>query len=191
MNPASRAFAHLRSAMEQSGVRYAIGGSWASTAFGEARFTNDVDIVADFTPQSLDEFLSHLPVTFYVDSGEARNALRLGSPFNVIYMPIAFKFDFFPARAFPLGLQELDRAVLLPGSGLSDIPTPFVTPEDILLAKLHWFHAGGEVSDVQWRDVQGIIRSETGILDLNYLEQNAAKLGIAALLKKAFEVIQK
>ena len=157
--PAAEAFAPLHAALDRAGVRYAIGGSWASTAFGEPRLTNGVDIVADFTPESLGRFLGSLPETFYADPEQARAALGLGRPFNVIYMPTAFKFDFFSARAFPLGVQELDRAVYLPGNGLSDAPAPFVTPEDILLAKLHWFREGGEVSNVQWRDIQGIVRN--------------------------------
>ena len=137
----------MRAALEAAGIRYAVGGSWASTAFGEPRFTNDVDILADLSAAHLDEFLQRLPAAFYVDPTKARDSIRLGRPFNVIHIPLAFKFDLFPARAFPLGLDELDRAVPLPGSGLSELPVPFVTPEDILLAKLHWYRAGGEVSE--------------------------------------------
>jgi hypothetical protein len=185
MMSAGDAFAPLRCALERARVRYAVGGSWASTAFGEPRFTNDVDIVADFTPESLDRFLANLPETFYVDRDEAFSAVRLGRPFNVIYMPMAFKFDFFHAEAFPLGREELDRAILLTGTGLSEDPAPFVTPEDILLAKLHWFRAGGEVSDVQWRDIQGIVRACLAAFDRKYLEQGAERLGILALLERA------
>jgi hypothetical protein len=35
MISAGEAFALVRAALERSGVRYAVGGSWASTAFGE------------------------------------------------------------------------------------------------------------------------------------------------------------
>jgi hypothetical protein len=189
MMSAGDAFAPLRSALELAKVRYAIGGSWASTAFGEPRFTNNVDILADFTLDNVDRFLSGLPKTFYADLEEARNAIRLGRPFNVIYMPMAFKFDFFPARAFPLGIEELDRAIFLEGSGLSETPAPFVTPEDILLAKLHWFRLGGEVSEVQWRDIQGIVQSRAATLDRKYLEQAAAKLGIQVLLVRALSEV--
>ena len=94
MMSAGEAFGPLRSALESAGVRDAVGGSWASTAFGEPRFTNDVDILADFSRD----------------------------------------------------LIELDRAVCVAGSGLSDVPVPFVTPEDILLAKLNWFRAGGDLT---------------------------------------------
>src|SRR5207302_7485828 len=62
MSPAD-AFDLLRSALERAGVRYAVGGSWASTAFGEPRFTNDVDILAEFTEENLPRFLSFLPKT--------------------------------------------------------------------------------------------------------------------------------
>lgn len=178
------AFEELRAALEQAGVRYAIGGSWASTAFGEPRFTNDVDILAEFTEEKLKRFLRNLPKTFYTDDEQALMALRGGRPFNVLYMPMAFKFDFFPAAAFPLGIQELERAIYLAGTGLSETPVPFVTPEDILLAKLHWFRLGGEVSEVQWRDIKGIVRGSAGTLDRKYLEASAARLGVSDLLGK-------
>ena len=152
---------------------------------GEPRFTNDIDIIADFNPETLDLFLASLPETFFAERDDARKALRLGRSFNVIYVPMAFKFDFFPAGAFPIGGEELDRAVWLDASGLSDAPAPFVTAEDILLDKLHWFQAGGQVSEVQWRDVQGVVRGRGALLDRKYLEESAAKLGIRKLLDRA------
>lgn len=101
-------------------------------------------------------------------------------------MPTAFKFDLFPASAFPLGIQELDRAISLTATGLSEASTPFVTREDILLAKLHWFRLGGEVSEMQWRDLQGLVRTRSNALDLEYLRDNAAKLNVADLLERLF-----
>lgn len=56
MTSVSDAFSPLRAALDAAGVRYAVGGSWASTAFGEPRLTNDVDILAGFTSESLDRF---------------------------------------------------------------------------------------------------------------------------------------
>jgi hypothetical protein len=179
------AFDTLRSALERAGVRYAVGGSWASTAFGEPRFTNDVDILAELTQENLDGLLRHLPETFYVDADEALRAIRGGRPFNAIHMPTVLKFDFFPAGAFPLGTEELDRAISLADTGLSKGPARFVTPEDILLAKLYWFRSGGEVSEVQWRDITGVVRGSGTTLDHRYLEQSAAKLGVSDLLNRA------
>ena len=184
MSPAD-AFENLRSALEKTGVRYAIGGSWASAAFGEPRFTNDVDILADLTEENIQPFLAELPKSFYVDADAALTAIRSGRSFNAIHIPTVLKFDFFPASAFPLGSEELDRAVSLEDSGLSKAPAPFVSAEDILLAKLWWFRSGGEVSEVQWRDIQGIVRACAAKLDQRYMDESAAKLGIGDLLNKA------
>ena len=141
--------------------------------------------MAEFTIDNVDGFLGALPEAFYADAEEARSAIRRGGPFNVIHMPSAFKFDFFPAAAFPLGNQELERAISLAGTGLSKALAPFVTPEDILLAKLHWFRLGGEVSEVQWRDVKGVVRGCAATLDRVYLKQGAEELSVRDLLDRA------
>lgn len=186
MSPAD-AFEPLRSALERARIRYAIGGSWASTAFGEPRFTNDIDILAEFTEENIERFLNNLPDTFYIDLEETLTAIRRGRSFNAIYMPIVLKFDFFPAAAFAIGIEELDRAIYLSDTGLAKAPAPFVTPEDILLAKLFWFKSGGEVSEVQWRDIHGIARNCANTLDRDYIRSAAAKLGVGDLLDRVLE----
>ena len=176
---AGEAFRLLRSALEASGIRFAVGGSWASAAYGEARFTHNENLLADFDANSLERFLSMLPAAFHADADEARNLFRQGRAFNVIYMPTALKFDLFPAKAFPIGTEEIERAVMLPNSGFGEEPVPFVSPEDILLAKLDWFRHGGEVSERQWRDLEGIIRTRSGSLDRSYQKRGAERLGVA------------
>ena len=58
-------------------------------------------------------------------------------------------------------------------------------PEDILLQKLRWFRKGGEVSDRQWRDIAAIVRVQGARLDLEYLREGAAVLGVTDLLERA------
>ncbi len=113
------------------------------------------------------------------------SAIRRGRPFNVIHMPSVLKFDLFPSAAFPLGSQELERAVLLENTGLSVGPAWFVTPEDILLAKLYWFKLGDEVSEVQWRDIMGIVRGCYPTLDRQYLQRAASQLEVEELLRRS------
>jgi hypothetical protein len=59
------------------------------------------------------------------------------------------------------------------------------SPEDIVLNKLEWFRLGDEVSERQWRDVQGVLKVQAGNLDMDYLRTWAAKLGLADLLDRA------
>jgi len=61
----------------------------------------------------------------------------------------------------------------------------FATPEDIVLNKLEWYKAGGEVSDRQWYDVIGVLKIQGTQLDMVYLRQWAEELSISDLLKKA------
>jgi hypothetical protein len=41
------------------------------------------------------------------------------------------------------------------------------------------------VSEVQWRDIKGVVRACATTFDQNYLEQSAVKLGVCDLLNKA------
>lgn len=82
MTSPSEAFDLLRATLERAGIRYAVGGSWASTAFGEPRFTNDVDVVVEFDEDSLRRFFELLPISFYADAQDALLALRRGRPFT-------------------------------------------------------------------------------------------------------------
>ena len=61
----------------------------------------------------------------------------------------------------------------------------FVTsPEDVILSKLEWYRMGGEVSDRQWRDILGVLKTRAGELDLTYLHQWAKELKVNDLLER-------
>ncbi|MDX2152343.1 MAG: hypothetical protein SFV54_16515 [Bryobacteraceae bacterium] len=176
--------AAVRHALEAAAVPYALAGSWASTLHGEPRQTNDIDIVGAFTPQTLARFLNHLGTDFYYDLESAREALALNRPFNVIHRRFAFKFDFFPAHD-DHGAAELDRRQTISIDILDDAPLPVVTAEDILIAKLRWFRAGGEVATQQWRDILGVLRAGAGSLDESYLQLWVRRLALEELWDRA------
>lgn len=60
------------------------------------------------------------------------------------------------------------------------------SPEDSVLRKLLWFQEGGQTSTTQWRDIVQILRVSAGSLDTAYLEDWADRLGVAALLARAY-----
>ena len=81
-----------------------------------------------------------------------------------------------------LDLQQIAhrRAVVVSGRTIYVHP-----PEHILLQKLRWYENGGGVSDRQWRDIAGIIRTQGRALDRAYLREHAPALGVADLLEQA------
>jgi hypothetical protein len=44
---------------------------------------------------------------------------------------------------------------------------------------------GGEVSDRQWRDILGVLKTRAGELDLDYLGRWAKELKVSDLLERA------
>jgi hypothetical protein len=59
--------------------------------------------------------------------------------------------------------------------------------EDVVLAKLHCFRKGGEVSEKQWRDVLGVLKVQGERLGFAYLEHMAGPFGLTDLLIRARE----
>ncbi len=60
-----------------------------------------------------------------------------------------------------------------------------MTAEDSVLLKLEWFRLGGEVSDKQWGDVLGVMKTQTDRLDAAYLDKWAPEIGVKDLLDRA------
>lgn len=69
-------------AFERLGVRYYLGGSVASSAYGLARATLDADLVADLALQHVEPLVKALQPQFYADAGMISNAIRRKSCFK-------------------------------------------------------------------------------------------------------------
>lgn len=172
--------------LDALGVPYAIGGSLATVLHGIPRTTIDADLVADLLPEHISPFVRALRDEFLIDPLAIVDAIQRRSSFNLIHRTSMFKVDIFlpKARTFDrMQLERRSREVIL------DEPerTAWVTSaEDIILAKLEWFRLGGEVSERQWRDVLGVMKTQGDLLDAAYLRHWAAELGVADLLDSAF-----
>jgi Nucleotidyl transferase AbiEii toxin, Type IV TA system len=168
-------------ALEALSVRWAIGGSLASSAYGEPRATNDIDIVAELDEDTARRLAVSLAGHAYADADMAADAVRRGSSFNVIDERTFIKVDIFVPRPGRLGRGQLDRRQHL--ELLPDITVPVLGPEDVVLQKLRWFDMGGRASDRQWRDIVSVLRGRQ--LDDAYLEAVASEAGLDELLGSA------
>ena len=186
MSTPAQALARLAEVLDRMEVRYAIGGSVASSAHGTPRTTLDVDLVVDLRPEQIDEFAAELGNEFYVDPDQMRDAFRRGRAANLIHFKTAWKFDLFPLQPDPYSQTAIGRRIfreVRPNAG-ETVECAVTTPEDTILRKLQWYRAGGETSERQWTDLCGMIRAAGGQFDMIYLREWAASLGVTDLLER-------
>jgi hypothetical protein len=180
------ALAPVVDALEALGVAYHLGGSVASSAHGLPRATVDVDLVAELGPHHVSGLVERLREAYYVEPDAVRRAIATRASFNVIHLETMLKVDVFVPKGRPFDREAARRAAPHP---LEETPgaRAFViaSPEDVILAKLEWYRAGGEVSERQWHDILGVLRVRGPALDFAYLERWAAELGVVDLLGRA------
>jgi Nucleotidyl transferase AbiEii toxin, Type IV TA system len=170
-------------ALDELGIPYVIGGSVASSLYGEPRSSLDLDLMIDATPEQAEALAAKLSSDFYVPIEDVPDAARSRRSFNAIHLSTAMKVDFFFVEDEPFAKRQMDRRRKVFFENLG-IELFFYAPEDVLIRKLLWFRAGDGVSERQWRDVVGLLKSRAD-LDFGYLRDVAAELGLGDLLSKA------
>lgn len=173
-------------AFERLGIPYHIGGSVATSTFGEARSTLDVDVVAPIREDHAVPLAAALRGDYYAEEELIRDAARHRSSFNVIFLPQYFKIDVFVVKETAYAKAAFSRYLpaRLVGAG-STREFRFATPEDVVLHKLDWYRQGGECSERQWSDVLGVLRVQATRLDRAYMREWSSRLGVDDLLAKA------
>ena len=171
--------------LEDLGMRYHLGGSFASAVHGVPRQTMDADIVVDLDAGLVARLVDRLKNDFYVDSEVAADAVSRRGSFNAIHLESGFKVDFFVKGDSDFDESELERSEL---QQITNDPPRSVyvkTAEDTVLRKLQWYTAGGGVSDRQWRDVLGVIMTRGEGIDRKYLRAWADRLDLSDALERA------
>jgi hypothetical protein len=161
-------------ALERMAVSYLVVGSVASIAYGEARFTQDIDIVAGFELRHVPHIIAAFPSSdYYLSESAAREAIRTNAQFNVIHPASGNKIDFILPRKDRWASVRMARrrAVRL----LPDRDVMTAAPEDVIIGKLWYYSEGG--GDRHLRDIAGILRVTGAGVDRAEVERWARELG--------------
>lgn len=179
------ALALVLQAFQKFGIEYRVGGSVASSVWGRARSTLDIDLVADIPVSQASPFCQFIETDYYVDESAVREAILRNRSFNIIHLATMVKVDVFILAQTPFDQASFQRHAKDFLGSLADVC--FCTAEDMILRKLDWYRKGGEVSTKQWDDILGILEVQQHSLDNDYLTRWAADLGLADLLVRARE----
>ena len=165
--------------LDSLGLLYAIGGSVASSIYGEARSTLDVDISVILPLEQIRPFAEAFQALGYYAYLEAIfDAVIAHQPFNIIDARRGFKADIFPVD--PDQPTEQERQVFLrsqrrvydPADGAS---AEVYAPEDVIVYKLKYYLLGRLPKHL--RDIGAILSVQGDSLDTAYIASWAARIG--------------
>lgn len=164
--------------LEKLGVTYMLGGSVASSLYGEPRSTRDVDIALFLPLEQANRLVQAFQdLGYFVDLEAVIDAVIHNLPLNVIDAKSGYKVDFF--------LIEVDRPTPLEQSALArrrrvvydenqGAQVSLYSPEDVIVYKLKYFLAGR--SDKHLRDIAAMLVVQGEALDYAYIEHWAGEI---------------
>lgn len=131
-------------------IEYALGGSMASSIFGEPRATADIDLAVRLSLDRASDLFDDLQADFYILRGSALDAIAAFSSFNLVATDSPLKIDIFVMGTGLLDRNQIDRRVLvrLPGEDLGIWVT---SPEDQILRKISWRRRASLGSPITWK----------------------------------------
>ncbi len=168
-------------------IPYLVGGSVASGIWGEIRYTQDIDLVVDLQKNQIESLIDACLPRFYLSEVAIKEAIALGSSFNLIDNDTGWKIDLFVLTVDPFQQNRFQRRRSIT---IDETNKTFnvSSPEDTILQKLIWYDMGQKQSSQQWRDILGIIKLQQSVLDMVYLRQWAETLSIVTELELALTV---
>ncbi len=166
--------------LEKLKIHYFITGSIASMAYGEPRFTNDIDIVADIKLSQVDDFKSCFPENdFYLEVASIKKALDHRQQFNIIHPSSGLKVDVFVSKRDDFDRARFSRMKKLNVSESKS--SNFASPEDVIIKKMEYSQKGG--SDKHLRDIASMLKISGQEIDRDYISAWAEKLDLMMIWK--------
>lgn len=177
-----QAFGGVIDVLEAIGARYAIWGGLAVVAYGEPRFTQDMDILLSPSGFTVAPFVRRLrEMQYHVDEMAVRRALG-GGYFNIIHLAYFIKADFYVPVEPDLPAM-LDDRVYLPFDEMRR--AAYLTPESCVVTKLRAYADSASTRHLD--DIASIVRLQGKKLDQVRLDVAAARLGLLGVWRALWE----
>jgi hypothetical protein len=169
--------------LERLGLDYMVTGGVAAVAYGDPRFTRDVDIVLALARREVDGFMQAFSEPdFYLPPREVlaeEMHRREGGHFNVIHRDTALRADIYLVGDDPFHAWALARrhTIRLETGEIRLAPIEYV-----IVRKLEYFQASG--SDRHLRDVAMMLEVSGELIDEAALGEWSTRLGVSVALDR-------
>ncbi len=166
----------LSAILEGLEIPYFVTGSVATIAYGEPRFTNDIDIVVQMFTHQIPAFCAAFPSDdFYLSPEAIIEATATHGEFNILHPTSGLKIDVMVAEDSDFNHSRFSRVKRLRIAPSREVS--FASPEDVIIKKLVFYRDGG--SDKHLRDIRGVLAVMEETIDRSYIDRWVAKLGLA------------
>jgi hypothetical protein len=163
----------LRDFVERAGrlgIEYMVTGSFAMSAYGEIRYTRDIDIVVQLSEKDVPAIVNTFGSDYYVSESSVRRAINARSMFNMIRQPFGEKIDCIVQKTTDFARTSFERRRL---ATVSEVEFWTTTKEDLIIAKLDWSRETH--SELQIRDIANLTSTE---YDSKYVDEWIGHLGL-------------
>jgi hypothetical protein len=151
---------------EKLKIPYFITGSIAAMTYGEPRFTNDIDMVADIKDWDIPGLIHYFPEPeYYIDADSINQAIQFKSQFKILHLPSGLKIDVIIKKKTFFDNSRFSRIKRL---RLEEKEINFASPEDVIIKKMEYYKMGS--SEKHLRDITGILKIYRGMIDFEYLK---------------------
>jgi hypothetical protein len=180
----NRAFGGIIDVFEATGIEYLIWGGVAAVAYGEPRFTRDMDVLVRLRHDQVDTLTRLLEEDGYYVSVEAvRDALDRHFYFNAIHLETGIKIDFCVAGPDPIYVWAFDHRRVKNFDEFRQ--ARYMPPESVILTKLRAYQEGHSTRHLD--DIEAILRVSGRELDLVYVDRAAARIEVLGTWRELLE----
>jgi hypothetical protein len=166
---------YLINAFEKLKIKYFITGSIASMFYGEPRFTNDIDVVADIKLEHIRGLLKLFPEgEFFIDEDTLRDAIKNCFQFNIIHPTSGLKIDIVIPKLDDFNKSRFSRIKRV--SPIKKTLANLASPEDVIIMKMKYYKEGE--SEKHLRDIAGILKISGDEIGRDYIELWAKRLNL-------------
>lgn len=165
--------------LETERIDYFVTGSMITIAYGETRFTNDVDIVVDLRSEHVPAFVRAFPQDdFYFSVPAIHEAIRNRRQFNLIQPATGLKVDFMVRSSSDSDFDRsrFERVCRYEPDPAHEFTANRASLEDVFLKKMVYYSEGG--SEKHLRDIASVMEVGQAEIDRLYIENWASQLDV-------------